>query len=309
MLSDPSSTPTRRTLRTRRRRSALPVIAVGAAAGILAAAGLVLAPPSVAAAAASPLAASSAAVAAAASVLPATESLRDIATDADATLESARLALADADAVDAEIVGSGLDLGAEPTAIDTTRLRAAIAGLAGLDIVPLLLLPDAAGEVAVQTRTVAARVSELRERLEAARTQRAAEEAAEEAAAAAAAAAAEAQRQAEAAAAALAAANTPEGARATAQAMAAERYGWGGDQFSCLNSLWQKESNWNYQAYNDSSGATGIPQSLPGSKMATAGADWQTNAATQIAWGLDYISRAYGTPCAAWGHSQATNWY
>ena len=308
MLSDPSSTPTRRTLRTRR-RSVRPVIAAGAAAGILAAAGVLLAPPAVTAAAASPLTASSAAVTAAASVLPATESLRDIAADADATLETARLALADADAVDAEIVGSGLDLGAERTAIDTTRLRAAVAGLASLDIVPLLLLPDAAGEVTAQTRTVTARVAELREQLEAVRTQRAAEEAAEEAAAAAAAAAAEAQRQAEAAAAARAAANTPEGARATAQAMAADRYGWGGDQFSCLNSLWQKESNWNYQAYNDSSGATGIPQSLPGSKMATAGADWQTNASTQIAWGLDYISRAYGTPCAAWGHSQATNWY
>ena len=91
--------------------------------------------------------------------------------------------------------------------------------------------------------------------------------------------------------------------------MAASKYGWGDGQFSCLESLWTKESGWNYQAYNAGSGATGIPQSLPGSKMATFGADWQTNATTQIAWGLDYISRAYGTPCAAWGHSQATNWY
>ncbi|MCP2636153.1 phospholipase [Microbacterium sp. HD4P20] len=310
MLSDPSSSPARRTLRARRtrRRRALPVIAV-AAAGIVASVGLTLAPPSLAAAAASPLTASSAAVAAAASVLPATESLRDVAADADATLETGRLALAEAAATDAEIVGSGLELGAENSTIDTTRLRVAIAELANLDIVPLLLLPDAADDVATQTRTITARIAELRERLDTARTQRAAEEAAEEAAAAAAAAAAEAQRQAEAAAAALAAANTPEGARATAQAMAAERHGWGADQFSCLNSLWEKESNWNYQAYNASSGATGIPQSLPGSKMATAGADWQTNAATQIAWGLDYISRAYGSPCAAWGHSQATNWY
>jgi hypothetical protein len=217
--------------------------------------------------------------------------------------------LAEAAATDAEVVGSGLDLGAENTTIDTTRLRAAIAELANLDIVPLLLLPDAADEAATQTRTITARVAELRERLDTVRAQRAAEDAAEKAAAAAAAAAAEVQRQAEAAAAALAAANTPEGARATARTMAAERYGWGGDQFSCLSSLWEKESNWNYQAYNDSSGATGIPQSLPGSKMATAGADWQTNAATQIAWGLDYISRAYGSPCAAWGHSQATDWY
>ena len=57
------------------------------------------------------------------------------------------------------------------------------------------------------------------------------------------------------------------------------------------------------------SGATGIPQSLPGSKMASAGADWQSNATTQIRWGLGYIQSVYGTPCSAWGHSQATNWY
>jgi hypothetical protein len=111
-----------------------------------------------------------------------------------------------------------------------------------------------------------------------------------------------------AAAAALARANTPDGARATARALAASRYGWGDGQFSCLSSLWQKESGWNYRAYNPS-GATGIPQALPGSKMATAGADWQSSAATQISWGLDYIKRAYGSPCSAWGHSQAMNWY
>ncbi|WP_438354732.1 phospholipase [Microbacterium sp. CJ88] len=127
---------------------------------------------------------------------------------------------------------------------------------------------------------------------------------------AAAAAAAAAQAAAEAAAAqALAATNTPDGARASARTMMAARYGWGDGQFSCLDSLWTKESNWNYQAYNADGGATGIPQALPGSKMASAGSDWATNAATQVAWGLDYISRAYGTPCAAWGHSQAMNWY
>lgn len=115
--------------------------------------------------------------------------------------------------------------------------------------------------------------------------------------------------QAAAAAAALAAANTPDGARATAASLAASSYGWGADQFQCLDKLWQKESGWNYQALNSSSGAAGIPQSLPGSKMATAGADWQTNAATQIAWGLGYIARGYGTPCSAWSHSQSMNWY
>lgn len=118
---------------------------------------------------------------------------------------------------------------------------------------------------------------------------------------------AEAERQAQEAA--LAAANTVEGAKNTASEMMATTYGWGADQFSCLDALWTKESGWNYQASNPSSGAYGIPQSLPGSKMATVAADWSTNATTQITWGLDYISRAYGTPCAAWGHSQAVNWY
>jgi hypothetical protein len=132
----------------------------------------------------------------------------------------------------------------------------------------------------------------------------------ETAAAAAQAAAAEADRAAAAAvaAAAAAAANTPDGARATARAMAASKYGWGDPQFSCLAKLWTKESGWSYTAHNPS-GATGIPQALPGSKMATAGADWKTNATTQVAWGLDYISRSYGTPCSAWAHSQSSNWY
>ena len=89
----------------------------------------------------------------------------------------------------------------------------------------------------------------------------------------------------------------------------AATYGWGDDQFQCLDSLWTKESHWNYQASNGSSGATGIPQALPGSKMASFGTDWATNATTQVKWGLDYIKRSYGTPCSAWGHSEAVNWY
>ncbi len=122
---------------------------------------------------------------------------------------------------------------------------------------------------------------------------------------------AEAERIAEekAAAEALARVNTVDGAKAAARTMAAETYGWGDGEFSCLDSLWTKESGWNHQAMNPSSGAYGIPQSLPGSKMASVGADWQTNAATQIAWGLEYIAAVYGSPCAAWGHSQATDWY
>lgn len=103
-------------------------------------------------------------------------------------------------------------------------------------------------------------------------------------------------------------ANTPAGAQSTARKLAATRYGWGDGQFSCLRSLWQRESGWNYRAHN-SSGATGIPQALPGSKMASAGRDWKSSATTQIRWGLSYIERAYGSPCAAWGHSQGYGWY
>ncbi|PFG30169.1 phospholipase [Paramicrobacterium agarici] len=106
-----------------------------------------------------------------------------------------------------------------------------------------------------------------------------------------------------------AAANTPEGAKATAKSMAAETYGWGAGEFSCLVSLWNKESGWSHTASNPSSGAYGIPQALPGSKMSSVASDWKTNATTQITWGLQYISSVYGSPCSAWGHSQATGWY
>lgn len=85
--------------------------------------------------------------------------------------------------------------------------------------------------------------------------------------------------------------------------------GWGQAEYDCLVALWQKESNWNVFAHNASSGAYGIPQALPGSKMATAGADWATNPATQITWGLGYIEGRYGTPCGAWNASQAKGWY
>lgn len=87
------------------------------------------------------------------------------------------------------------------------------------------------------------------------------------------------------------------------------RYGWGGDQSACLQSLWNRESGWRWNAQNPSSGAYGIPQALPASQMATAGADWRTNAVTQIAWGLSYIQSRYGSPCGAWDHSQRTGWY
>jgi membrane protein involved in colicin uptake len=88
-------------------------------------------------------------------------------------------------------------------------------------------------------------------------------------------------------------------------------YGFGADQWQCLQQLWTGESAWNYQAANASSGAYGIPQSLPGSKMASAGADWKTNPETQIRWGLGYIKDAYGSPCSAWNtwNSRYPHWY
>ena len=95
-------------------------------------------------------------------------------------------------------------------------------------------------------------------------------------------------------------------ARAIARSQLSAR-GWS-DQFGCLDRLWQKESGWRTTASNPS-GAYGIPQALPGSKMASAGDDWRTNPATQIRWGLGYIGSRYGGPCAAWSHSQSQGWY
>ncbi|MCV2395793.1 ubiquitin-like domain-containing protein [Actinotalea sp. M2MS4P-6] len=100
----------------------------------------------------------------------------------------------------------------------------------------------------------------------------------------------------------------PGTARAVGLEMVLAR-GWDQQQFACLDSLWSRESGWRVNASNASSGAYGIPQALPGSKMAAFGADWRTNPATQIAWGLSYISGRYGTPCGAWGFFQSHNWY
>jgi hypothetical protein len=87
-----------------------------------------------------------------------------------------------------------------------------------------------------------------------------------------------------------------------------ERQGWSSSQFGCLDRLWTRESGWRVSAHN-ASGAYGIPQALPASKMATAGADWRTNPITQIRWGLGYIADAYGSPCAALEHSYRYNYY
>jgi hypothetical protein len=86
-------------------------------------------------------------------------------------------------------------------------------------------------------------------------------------------------------------------------------FGFSSSEMSCLVPLWMGESGWRVNAENTSSGAYGIPQALPGSKMATAGADWQTSAQTQIEWGLGYIRDRYGSPCGAWGYKQSHGWY
>ncbi len=100
---------------------------------------------------------------------------------------------------------------------------------------------------------------------------------------------------------------TPAQNRALGMAMCADR-GWSASQCADLGKLWQKESGWSTQAHNPS-GAHGIPQALPGSKMSSAGPNWQSNPRTQIAWGLNYIASRYGNPSNAWYHSQSHGWY
>ena len=105
------------------------------------------------------------------------------------------------------------------------------------------------------------------------------------------------------------AASAPSGSPQQIAEQMLSQFGWSSGQFSCLQPLWAQESGWNIYASNPSSGAYGIPQALPGSKMSSAGPDWQGNAATQIRWGLTYIQGTYGSPCAAWSHEQADGWY
>ena len=106
-------------------------------------------------------------------------------------------------------------------------------------------------------------------------------------------------------------ANLPPPSPGTAQSIGFNMlasFGFASSEWNCLKPLWERESGWNYKAAN-ASGAYGIPQALPGSKMASAGSDWLTNPATQIKWGLGYIKGTYGTPCTAWSHEQADGWY
>jgi hypothetical protein len=106
-----------------------------------------------------------------------------------------------------------------------------------------------------------------------------------------------------------AAVTTPTGSPEQIAERMLSQFGWSSSQFSCLQPLWEHESGWTVTAENPTSGAYGIPQSLPGAQMASAGADWQTNAATQIRWGLTYIQGRYGSPCGAWAHEESDNWY
>jgi hypothetical protein len=87
------------------------------------------------------------------------------------------------------------------------------------------------------------------------------------------------------------------------------KYGYGSGQFDCFNNIIMRESKWDINATNPSSGAYGIPQALPGSKMATIASDWRTNPATQIIWGIEYMKDRYGSPCSAWGFKSSHGWY
>jgi hypothetical protein len=102
---------------------------------------------------------------------------------------------------------------------------------------------------------------------------------------------------------------TPAGAQAYSQILF-PHYSWSvSAQYTCLDDLWNQESGWEWNATNSSSGAYGIPQSLPADKMASAGSDWQTDGETQVQWGELYIDQVYGTPCAAWAHEEEYGWY
>ena len=99
------------------------------------------------------------------------------------------------------------------------------------------------------------------------------------------------------------------GAKVVTKAIMADEYGWSEDQYRCLNNLWTKESHWNYKAHNYRSGAHGIPQALPASKMDLIADDWRTNPVTQIRWGLRYIEDRYDTPCGAWSKFKRSRFY
>ena len=100
-----------------------------------------------------------------------------------------------------------------------------------------------------------------------------------------------------------------DGAREVAKEIIAAKYQWSEKQFTCLDQLWIKESNWRYKARNKVTGAHGIAQALPATKMEIIGTDWRTNPVTQITWGLKYIEERYETPCKAWSKFKRSRWY
>lgn len=102
---------------------------------------------------------------------------------------------------------------------------------------------------------------------------------------------------------------TKEDYKAYAYDLVLNKYLWSESDYQALVNLWERESNWNANAHNKSSGAHGIPQSLPASKMSSEGSDYYTNGYTQIRWGLKYIKERYGSPSKAWKHFQNKNWY
>ncbi len=103
--------------------------------------------------------------------------------------------------------------------------------------------------------------------------------------------------------------NRPVDAKRYGKYSALHKYGWGSTQFACLNSLWVKESNWSWWSKNKDSGAYGIPQAWPATKLATEGRYWRQSAKLQVDWGLKYVKRTYGTPCSAWSAFKIKGWY
>ncbi|MER7835492.1 transglycosylase SLT domain-containing protein [Streptomyces sp. NPDC096040] len=192
---------------------------------------------------------------------------------------------------------------AEATAADTTLLADIPAGQQAT--VQTASLTQQADAVAIQADASAKKDAEQAARVAAAKTAEAKKAAAEQAAK-------EAKQRAEEKAAASRSSSTSFPVQSSysvsqIQAMAQQMVASG--QFQCFSNIVSHESGWNYQAVNASSGAYGLFQALPGSKMSSVGSDWQTNPATQIKWGLNYMNSRYGSPCQAWSFWQANSWY
>ncbi|WP_240528904.1 transglycosylase SLT domain-containing protein [Streptomyces humi] len=193
---------------------------------------------------------------------------------------------------------------AEATAADTTLLADLPAGQQAQ--VQTASLTQQADAMAIQADASAKKDAEQAARVAAAKTATAKKAAAEQAAK-------EAKERAEAKKAASRSASVAsfpvQSSYTVAQIQAMAQSMVAGGQFQCFSNIVDHESSWNYRAVNASSGAYGLFQALPGSKMSSVGADWQTNPATQIKWGLNYMNSRYGSPCEAWSFWQANHWY